>query len=253
MKIITTNSITPTNMNTDTQIQQEWMNFTMESRIPYLKKSWRKVFETFLNDPDIKSNLKKVIDDAHKNIVYPKPEYLFRAFSLCSLRKTRVVIIGQDVYHANPNQAMGLCFSVPRTQPLPPSLKNIFKEITNSTRIINTSGDLTPWAKQGILLLNCSLTVRKKSPGSHMKHWDLFTTAILKHINDTKRGVIFVGWGKFAQSKLDKTIDTPKHLILKSNHPSPLACTPGPGAFLGNNHFNIINENVGMDIINWKT
>jgi uracil-DNA glycosylase len=183
--------------------------------------------------------------------VYPPGPEIFAAFNLTPFGKVKVVIIGQDPYHG-PGQANGLCFSVGPKVKQPPSLKNIFKELNTDLGIpMPYSGDLSPWAKQGVLLLNATLTVRANTPGSHQKKgWEVFTDAVIKTISDQKKGIVFLLWGNFAQTK-ESLIDQNKHFVLKAAHPSPLA----RGAFFGCKHFsktNRILEHQGQKAIDWR-
>lgn len=201
-----------------------------------------------------KEYFKNIIDiiDNEKNDVYPPKQNMFSAFDLCSYNDLKVVIIGQDPYH-NKNQAHGLAFSVLYPTKLPPSLKNIYKEIESEFNITmsKTIGDLSPWAKQGVLLLNTSLSVVQHKPASHSKiGWMTFTQNMLKKISDEKEGIVFLLWGNHAQS-LEKFIDKDKHFILTSPHPSPFSARKG---FFGNNHFFITNEILkkkNKPVINW--
>jgi len=182
--------------------------------------------------------------------IYPSESYIFNAFNLTFFDSLKVVIIGQDPYH-NPGQAMGLSFSVPKGIKVPPSLRNIYKEINQDIGCpIPDHGDLSNWASQGILMLNAILSVEEKSPGSHKKlGWQIFTDAVISYISDVKEGVIFMLWGNYAQGKAS-LIDTDKHHILKAAHPSPLA----RGAFFGCKHFSQCNnllQKQGKSIINW--
>jgi uracil-DNA glycosylase len=173
------------------------------------------------------------------NVIYPAQENIFNAFALCDFEKTKVVILGQDPYHGE-NQANGLSFSVPDTVKIPPSLMNIFKEIDASvgSRKVE-SGNLEPWAKQGVLLLNSVLTVRKDEAASHRKiGWQQFTDKTIQLISDKLENVVFILWGSFAHKK-EILIDSKKHLILKSAHPSPLSSYRG---FFGGNHFILANN-----------
>lgn len=184
--------------------------------------------------------------------IYPPGPLIFNAFNTTSFDKLRVVILGQDPYH-NPNEAMGLCFSVPKEIKVPPSLKNIYKELAQDVGFeIPSHGDLTAWADQGVFLLNAMLTVEHKKPASHRKiGWQLFTDAVIQTISDKKSNVVFLLWGNFAKGKRT-LIDTEKHLVLESAHPSPLA----GGAFFNNNHFSKTNqylEQQGLEKINWNT
>ncbi len=184
--------------------------------------------------------------------IFPPGALIFNAFNHTPFEKVRVVIIGQDPYHG-PNQAHGLSFSVPEGVALPPSLINIFKEIESDLNIkMSGSGDLTPWAEQGVLLLNATLTVELARAGSHQNRgWELFTDAAIKALNAHRQNLVFVLWGSYAQKK-GEAIDATKHLILKSVHPSPLSAHRG---FFGNHQFSTINQYLkehGQIPINWK-
>ena len=166
---------------------------------------------------------------------YPPGPLIFNAFNLCPFHEVRVVILGQDPYH-EPGQAMGLCFSVPDGVRIPPSLVNIYKELGGECR---TSGDLTPWAKQGVLLLNATLTVRAHQAGSHQRQgWEEFTDAVIGKVSQLRDNVVFILWGSYAISKA-RLIDQSRHLVLTSVHPSPLSAHRG---FFGNRHFEKCNE-----------
>ncbi len=184
-------------------------------------------------------------------VVYPPSELMFNAFNLCPFDKLKVLILGQDPYH-QPGQAMGLAFSVPIGQKIPPSLRNIYKELNRDLYIpIPSHGDLSTWAKQGVLLLNTSLSVLKNQPNSHQNiGWKDFTDHIITLLNNQKSNIVFLLWGNHARSKRD-LIDPQKHAILESPHPSPLA----RGGFYGNNHFsatNIYLESKKIAPIDWK-
>lgn len=186
------------------------------------------------------------------HICYPSFNIIFNAFDRCAFDRTKVVILGQDPYHGF-NQANGLCFSVNDGIPMPPSLKNIFKEIEMDLGIsIPNSGNLERWANQGVLLLNATLTVRDNQAGSHQKHgWEQFTDTVISILNSEKENLVFLLWGAFAQKK-GKYIDEKKHLILKSKHPSPLSANQG--GWFGENHFSKTNEFLtrnGIADINW--
>ena len=196
--------------------------------------------------------LKKFIDKRYEETtVYPKKENIFKAFELCSYEDLKVVILGQDPYH-QPQQAQGLAFSTPKEIKNPPSMVNIFKEIVAD---IGTSscmdGDLTPWARQGVLLINAILTVEDSSPKSHEKKgWEIFTDNIIKHISKNKENIIFLLWGAPAIAKA-KLIDKDKHYILTAPHPSPLSAYRG---FFGCKHFsqtNKILKDLGKEEIIW--
>ncbi len=182
--------------------------------------------------------------------IYPAPANIFNAFNLCPLDKVKVVIIGQDPYH-EPGQAHGLCFSVLPPTPVPPSLVNIYKEIENDLgRPSNTHGDLTDWAKQGVLLLNATLTVQAHLAASHAgKGWEQFTDAVIR-ATATRDNIVYMLWGAYAQKKAD-FVNSEKNLVLKSVHPSPLSAHRG---FFGNHHFSRANNYLiehGQTPINW--
>ena len=183
--------------------------------------------------------------------IYPPGRLIFNAFNLCPFDKVKVVIIGQDPYHG-PNQAHGLCFSVNDGIPFPPSLQNIFKEIHDDTGApIPTSGNLTRWANQGVLLLNATLTVRAGLAGSHQRQgWEEFTDAAIRALAELRNNIVFILWGAYAQKK-GAFIDRTRHLVLCSVHPSPLSAYHG---FFGNHHFSLANSYLiehGKHPINW--
>ena len=184
--------------------------------------------------------LEKFVDFQYdQTVCYPPAEKIFDAFRICPLEKTKVVLLGQDPYH-EPGQAMGLSFSVPMGVKLPPSLRNIFKELVADIQCAPPfGGDLTRWAEQGVLLLNSTLTVEKGKAGSHSNHgWERFTDAVISVVNETQKNVVFLLWGNYAQKKR-MLIDETKHLVLQSPHPSPLSAYQG---FFGNHHFSRANE-----------
>ncbi len=198
----------------------------------------------------------KLIDfvkSEYKNYTcYPKGKNIFAAFDSCPLDKLKVVIIGQDPYHGE-KQANGLCFSVQDGIPHPPSLINIFKELkTDIGKTSPKSGNLSHWAAQGVLLINATLTVRAHQAGSHQrKGWETFTNAVIRHISENKQNIIFLLWGGYAKN-VGKHIDTSKHLVLKSGHPSPLSANRG--YWFGNKHFSKANEYLaskGIPVIEW--
>lgn len=205
------------------KIADPWKNILQ----PEFDKSYFKELTTF-------------VKDEYKNHdCFPKQEDIFAAFNFCSLEDLKVVIIGQDPYH-DKGQANGLCFSVQDGMKHPPSLKNIFKEIaTDLNQEIPQSGNLERWAKQGVLLLNATLTVRAHEAGSHQKKgWETFTDAVIKQISKEKENVIYLLWGKFAESKI-KLIDTETHSVFTAPHPSPLGAWRG---WFGSKHFSKTNE-----------
>lgn len=184
--------------------------------------------------------------------IYPPGSLIFNAFNTTPFDQVKVVILGQDPYH-NPGQAMGLSFSVPRGVRLPPSLRNIYQELTSDVGFQHPGhGDLTHWAEQGVFLLNAMLTVEKNKPSSHSDEgWQDFTTAVIQKLSAEREQLVFMLWGAFAQKKAT-LIDSSKHLILKSPHPSPFSAHKG---FFGNKHFSqanaYLNEN-GKKVIDWQ-
>lgn len=177
--------------------------------------------------------------------IFPEQQYIFNAFKYCSYENTKVVIIGQDPYHGH-NQANGLCFSVQYDQKLPPSLKNIFKELQNDMGVIKKSGDLTEWSKQGVLMLNSILTVNEGMPHSHKGWgWEIFTDNVIKYLNENKEDIVFILWGKYAQKKGD-IINVKKHKVIKCSHPSPLSANKG--GFFGTKPFSICNSYLSTPI-----
>ncbi|MDD2907928.1 MAG: uracil-DNA glycosylase [Candidatus Gracilibacteria bacterium] len=218
-----------------------------------IKNDWKEIIETEMQKPYFVEINKKIETDLNSGItIYPPLNLVFNAFEKTPFKDIKVVILGQDPYHGI-GQAQGFCFSVPENIKLPPSLKNIYKEIEASLGIKNSnSGDLTPWTKQGVFLLNAILTVQAGNPASHSKiGWEKFTNEIIKSISDEKENVIFLLWGAFAQGK-KSLIDTNKHIVLESPHPSPFSAHRG---FLGNNHFKSVNEILkkqGKKEIDWK-
>ncbi|WP_054851023.1 uracil-DNA glycosylase [Olleya sp. ITB9] len=197
--------------------------------------------------------LEDFVDKEYKvNQCFPPENLIFNAFNTCPLNHLKVVIIGQDPYH-NYNQANGLCFSVNDNEKHPPSLVNIFKELeTDINKKYPSSGNLESWSKQGVFLLNATLTVRSHEAGSHQKQgWESFTDAVIKTISDQKDNVVFLLWGGFAKKKA-KLIDATKHYILTSGHPSPLSANRG--YWFGNKHFSQTNDLLidnGLESIKW--
>ncbi len=171
--------------------------------------------------------------------IYPPGKFIFNAFNLCPFNKVKVVIVGQDPYHGQ-GQAHGLCFSVQSGVKIPPSLRNIFKEINNDLCIpIAENGDLTRWAKQGVFMPNATLTVQAHNAGSHQKKgWETFTDVAIEQLAKQKEHLVFILWGAYAQRKAEM-IDKTRHLVLESVHPSPLSASRG---FFGNNHFSKTNR-----------
>ncbi len=207
-----------------------------------LEPSWLKVLGTEF-EKDYMLKLKQFLKEEKESgqMIYPKGGDIFNAFNITPFDKVKVVILGQDPYHG-PNQAHGLSFSVQKGVPIPPSLQNIYKELATDIPgfQIPRTGDLTEWAKQGVLLLNATLTVRAATAGSHQKKgWEKFTDTVIKTISDKKSGAVFILWGNYAQSKAE-LIDGSKHLIIKSTHPSPLAVSRG--GFFGSKPFSKAND-----------
>jgi uracil-DNA glycosylase len=214
--------------------------------------SWKNKLSEEFNKDYFKTLTAFVKQEYKSQTCYPPGNLIFSAFDHSTFDKTKVVIIGQDPYHG-PNQANGLCFSVKEGIPFPPSLINIFKEINEDlTKPIPTSGDLSRWADQGVLLLNATLTVRAHEAGSHQgKGWEQFTDEVIKTLSNEKENLIFLLWGGFAKKKV-KLIDTNKHHVLTSGHPSPLSANRG--YWFGNKHFsqtNSILEQKGLSPVNW--
>ena len=207
---------------------------------PQLNPSWQIILADEIQKPYFSELLLSVDEEYNNYICFPPKELIFTAFDSCSFEDLKVVIIGQDPYHGA-GEANGLSFSVNDGVKIPPSLRNIFREINTDlgTIFFPNSGNLESWAKQGVLLLNATLTVRKDSPNSH-KHlnWNLFTDAIIELISDKKENVVFLLWGSFAQKKGAK-IDRTKHLVLESGHPSPMSANQGK--WFGNKHFSQAN------------
>lgn len=219
--------------------------------------SWRQFFDEELIQPyngRLREFLKK---ERELYEVYPPADMVFNSMQLTPYEKVKVVIVGQDPYHG-PGQAMGLAFSVPTTCELPPSLRNIYQEIERDIGVVmGKSGDLTPWAKQGVLLLNTLLTVKRSEPLSHKnKGWEVFTDHLIEFVAANRRPLAFLLWGRPAQEKVERCLshlkDAHDVLILRAAHPSPLSAHRG---FLGCSHFSKVNEwliEKGQAPVNWK-
>ena len=205
-----------------------------------INESWKNQLSDEFEKPYFTELISFVKEEYATKKCYPKGTEIFAAFDWCPFDNVKVVIIGQDPYHGY-NQANGLCFSVNDGITFPPSLQNIFKEIQHDLgNSFPTSGNLERWAKQGILLLNATLTVRESEAGSHQKKgWETFTDAVIKKISDEKENIVFLLWGGFAQKKGSK-IDRTKHFVLETGHPSPLSANRG--FWFGNQHFSKTNE-----------
>lgn len=223
----------------------------MEIKKPDIESSWYEVLKQEFEEPyfyEIKSFL---IQEKRQYIVYPPSQLIFNAFNLTPFDKVKVVILGQDPYH-NVGQAHGLAFSVPNGIMPPPSLKNIFKELQSDIGMpIPTNGNLESWAREGVLLLNSCLTVRANNPASHQGiGWQRFTDAAINALSEKKENIVFLLWGNYAIAK-EKLIDTRKHLVLKTVHPSPLSANRG---FFGCRHFSQTNTYLssnGISPIKW--
>ncbi|MET0465684.1 MAG: uracil-DNA glycosylase [Chitinophagaceae bacterium] len=218
-----------------------------------IEDSWKQVLKEEFDKPYFQNIAKHLKTEMQQGkTIYPPGGYMFNAFNTTPFDQVKVVILGQDPYHG-PKQAHGLCFSVQKGVPPPPSLMNIFKELHDDTGVrIPQHGDLTQWAKNGVFLLNASLTVRAGEPMSHAKiGWATFTDTVIKKISEHKSNVVFLLWGKFAQEKR-VLINEGKHCILRSVHPSPLSAY---GGFFGCKHFSKANEYLmskGIDPVNWQ-
>lgn len=203
-----------------------------------IEKSWQEVLQTEFDKPYFENLVGFVKQEYASNTIFPPAGQIFNAFNTCPFNNVKVVILGQDPYHG-PGQAHGLCFSVNDGVQFPPSLQNIFKEITSDLGIpAPKTGNLTRWAEQGVLLLNATLTVRASQAGSHQgKGWEEFTDAVIKTISEKAENVVFILWGSYAIKK-KALIDASKHCILTAPHPSPLSSYRG---FFGCKHFSQTN------------
>lgn len=217
-----------------------------------IEDSWKEVLKHEFEQPyfqSIATYLRKEKRNGKK--IYPPGSLIFNAFNTTPFQEVKVVILGQDPYH-NPGEAMGLSFSVPKGVRVPPSLRNIYKELKEDIGVEPPNhGDLSKWAEQGVFLLNAMLTVEHKSAGSHRKiGWQDFTNAVIRKLSDEREGIVFMLWGGFARKKKD-LIDRDKHLVLEAAHPSPLA----GGAYFGSRHFSKANaylEEQGKTPIDWS-
>ena len=213
---------------------------------------WDEVLKVIWNSDGFNKFYNMIMKEYDKKTIYPPKEYLFNALKLTSFKDTKVVIVGQDPYHGE-HQAHGLSFSVQKGVKLPPSLQNIFKELESDLGIKpSLDGDLTNWAKQGVLLLNAVLTVEKDKAASHRNlGWELFTDYIIKTLNKKDEPVVFILWGNFAKEKA-KLITNPKHYVIMSPHPSPFSAYNG---FFGSKPFSKTNEFLlknNLKPIDWK-
>jgi uracil-DNA glycosylase len=218
----------------------------------YINSDWRTFLKEELDSDNLQAIISALQTEMNTYTIFPKNNELFNAFNITALENLKVVILGQDPYHGK-EQAHGLSFSVPNGVKTPPSLRNIFKELQEDLNIpISNNGNLSPWGKQGVLLLNATLTVREKEAGSHQKlGWENFTDRIIDKISENKEGIIFLLWGAFAQKK-SILIDVKKHHILTAAHPSPFSAYRG---FFGCKHFSKTNEILiknNQQPIDWK-
>ena len=217
-----------------------------------IEESWGQLLSEEFEESyfqDLTLSLKRLKSEAVP--IFPQGSLIFNAFNLTPVHEVKVVILGQDPYH-NPGEAMGLCFSVPRGIKIPPSLRNIYKEIKEDLGChIPSHGDLTEWSQRGVFLLNAILTVEKNQPGSHRNlGWRKFTDGVISKLSREREGLVFMLWGNFARQKRG-LIDSERHLILEAAHPSPLA----GGAFSGCRHFSKANEYLisrGKIAIDWQ-
>lgn len=204
-----------------------------------IEPSWKEVLKEEFGKDYFKTLTEFVKSEYQHAVVYPPPKNIFRAFELCPFDTVEVVILGQDPYHG-PKQANGLCFAVSEGVSLPPSLQNIFKEIESDLGqlVKNRSGDLERWGKQGVLLLNATLTVRVRTAGSHQgKGWEEFTDAVIRQLSEKRENLVFILWGNYAKAK-GAHIDRTKHLVIESAHPSPFSAANG---FFGSKPFSKTN------------
>lgn len=219
---------------------------------PVIEESWKRALADQFASPYFEELKRFLVAEKQQFPVYPPGSLIFNAFNLTPFDKVKVVILGQDPYH-EPGQAHGLCFSVQPGTKFPPSLVNIFQELhTDIGMPIPMTGNLDGWARQGVLLLNATLTVRAHQAGSHQHHgWETFTDAAIQRLSEQKNGIVFLLWGSYAQAK-EALIDHSKHFILKAPHPSPLSAYRG---FFGCKHFSKANEILqknGITPIDWR-
>lgn len=217
-----------------------------------IEASWKEALEREFSKEYFQKLTEFVRQEYEHAAIYPHPKDIFRAFELTPFNDVKVVILGQDPYHG-PGQANGLSFAVSDGVAVPPSLQNIFKEVAADTGVEPyASGDLTRWAEQGVLLLNATLTVRARTPGSHQKRgWEEFTDAAIRALSDKREHLVFILWGNYAKQK-GEVIDRSKHLVLESPHPSPFSAHTG---FFGSKPFSAANAYLrehGVSEIDWR-
>lgn len=254
---ITSNSLI--SMETIDAIRASWINHDIQE-CP-IRRSWREIFAKVFEKKEVKEQIAKFIAEEKSNMIFPSKYKIFNCFNAFSFEKLKVIIIGQDPYHSLPNQAQGFCFLVPKDMnrfcaesakssgikdsvlsaqnpmPYPPSLLNIIKEVRSDVGV--ECDNLESWISQGVLLMNASLTVRKGEAGSHIKYWEPLTNELIREISSRKKGLIFMLWGKFAQSKKEFINMFKGHNILEASHPSPLA---GGKGWFGSGHFSKAND-----------
>ncbi len=211
----------------------------MQAINPIIETGWKEVLMEEFQSPYFRSLKEFLVEEKTKFTIYPPGNLIFNAFRHTPFDQVKVVILGQDPYHGR-GQAHGLCFSVPQGIAQPPSLVNIFKELHSDLGVaVPSHGNLEPWADQGVLLINATLTVRDSQAGSHQKQgWETFTNRVIEKVSELKSGLVFLLWGRYAQAK-ESLIDGSKHLVLKAAHPSPLSAYNG---FYGCKHFSKANE-----------
>lgn len=219
---------------------------------PQIEESWKKVLAGEFQQEYFRELKKFLVEERRQYRVYPPGSKIFAAFDFTPFTSVKVVLLGQDPYHGQ-GQAHGLCFSVPRGIPKPPSLVNIFKELHDDLGLaIPPHGNLEAWAKQGVLLLNATLTVRENQAGSHQhKGWEQFTDAAIRALSEQRENLVFMLWGNYAQAKA-VLVDGHKHCILKAPHPSPFSANQG---FFGCRHFSRANDflvRVGKEPVDWQ-
>jgi uracil-DNA glycosylase len=224
----------------------------MHSINPIIEEGWKEVLMEEFQSPYFSSLKEFLVQELSLYTIYPPGNLIFNAFKHTPFDRVKVVILGQDPYHGR-GQAHGLCFSVPQGITQPPSLVNIFKELHSDLGIpIPAHGNLEPWADQGVLLINATLTVRDNQAGSHQKKgWETFTNRVIEKVSEMKSGVVFLLWGRYAQAK-ESLVDSSKHLVLKAAHPSPFSAYNG---FFGCRHFSLTNEYLkkqGQEGIDWR-
>jgi uracil-DNA glycosylase len=227
----------------------------MEEKVavrPVIEESWGRVLAEAFRQPYFSELKSFLVEEKKRHVVFPPGSLIFNAFNQTPFEKVKVVILGQDPYH-DVGQAHGLCFSVREGVPLPKSLLNICKELQSDMGLpFPRCGDLTAWARQGVLLLNATLTVRAHEAGSHQGHgWEQFTDTVIKSVSEHRDHVVFLLWGRYAQEKIT-LIDQRKHLVLCAPHPSPLSASRG---FFGCRHFSKANAWLaaqGMEPVDWR-